>query len=74
MLRSDPEELFVHLGRAVAVAEGLSADARGARERLDTFVGVLGGAGGLAFVGAAWAFGIAEVREIATTVIQRIRR
>lgn len=35
---------------------------------------VLGGAGGLAFVGAAWAFGIAEVREIGQMVRRRLSR
>jgi len=64
---------------AAGVAVGLSLKpALGAPEwtRADAIFRtvVLGGAGGLAFVGAAWAFGIAEVREIATTVIQRIRR
>ncbi|MFN7143824.1 MAG: murein biosynthesis integral membrane protein MurJ, partial [Myxococcota bacterium] len=64
---------------AVGVAVGMSLrPALGEPEwtRLDALLRtvVLGGAGGLAFVGAAWAFGIAEVREIVGMALRRLRR
>jgi len=34
----------------------------------------LGGVGGAAFVGAAWALGVAEVRELSTMILRRVRR
>ncbi len=63
----------------VGVAVGLAlrpALGAPAWTRLDALyrTAVLGSAGGLAFVGAAWAFGIAEVREIGARVLARLRR
>ncbi|MES2638781.1 MAG: murein biosynthesis integral membrane protein MurJ [Myxococcota bacterium] len=44
--------------------------------RLDALfrVVVLGGVGGASFLGAAWGFGVGEVREIGAMVLRRLRR